>query len=71
MSDTVAPSASKVMGTATVCPCTAGIALGRVSDGLSGRGVFVGEGVCVGRMVGVGVRVGVGVPVGLDVGRGA
>ncbi len=71
MVDTFAPSESNVIGTVTFCPCTAGIALGRVSDGLSGGGVFVGMGVRGGRMVGVGVRVGVGVPVGLDVGRGA
>ena len=39
-----------------------------VSDGLSGRGVFVGVGVCVG--IGVGVSVGGGIGVGIGGGAG-
>ena len=68
MFETVAPSESNVIGTATGSPCTAAIPSGMVSDGLSGRGVFVGVGVCVG--IGVGVSVGGGIGVGLGGGAG-
>ena len=52
-------SASKEMGTITVCPGVPGISLGMVSDGPSMTGICVD--------VGVGVNVGVAVGVGVGV----
>lgn len=55
------------MGTTTVCPGTAVIASGMVSDGFADTGVGVGVGVAVGVGVGVGVASVVGVGVGTDI----